>query len=68
MVKTLAAILSLSLSACVVNESRQTVTAPDGTVTVTESKSQTIDAAAFTAGANAVVTLAAPRAQVIREK
>lgn len=54
----------LCLGACTTIE--ETVTAPDGTVTTR--KSSSVDAAAFTAGANAVTAIAAPRARVVAEK
>jgi len=42
------------------------VTAPDGTVT--ERTTQSVDADAFTAGANAITAIAAPKGRVVAEK
>ena len=65
MKKPILALLALCLCpACTTIE--ETITSPDGTVTTR--KSSSVDAAAFTAGANAVTAIAAPRGRIVAEK
>ncbi len=58
LLRSMALAACFHLASCVTTTER--ITAPDGTIT--ERKTQTVDAAAFTAGANAVTAIAAPRA------
>jgi len=62
--KTTAAILAFTLAAC--STVKTTVTAPDGTVTVTESSST--DPAALALAGTAITAYAPPRARTIREE
>lgn len=61
---------ALTLSACVTSTSLSTTTAPDGTKTVTETKTSGPDAASVTAASSAVTIAAGfiPRPRVIAEK
>jgi hypothetical protein len=63
-------IASGMLASCVTTSSVSTTTAPDGTVTVTETKTSGPDATSVAAAGNAAILAASfiPRPQVIREK